>query len=1025
MGMEWLRRHSKSVLFLFALGVLGGLYSLFSLPVSLFPNIQFPRIAVVIDSGDRPVERMIVEVTQPVETAIRSIPGVLNIKSESSRGSMEISADFDWNINMEVALLQVQSAILQILPSLPVGTTFEAKRMMPVVFPIIALGLTSNTNDMVSLRDFAEYQLRPYLLSIPGISKIEILGGNRSEFHVLVDPLKIQGLGITMNDIVNALSANNIVTAVGRIEDFFRLYLILSDTRLDNMDEIKNTIVRKSENGIVDLSDIATIEEGVVPTWTRVTSNGKDAVVMNILQQPGANAVAIAESLKKGLSDFQSKVPKDVHISTWYDQSQLITESANSVRDAIIIGAIFSMIILFLFLSNFKMAFVIAFILPCVLIADVLCMNYLNMSFNIMTLGGMAAAVGLIIDDGAVLLEYITRRQSEIRKNNHEFSSASMTQIAGEMLKPFAGSSLATIIIFFPLVFIQGVMGGFFKALSLTLSISLILSFFFVFFIMPLLGDFFIRRIEREFTGLLDPTLERIKARYLKYMHKFLNNASGLFTAVVILVILGALSYFNLGSGFMPKMDEGGFILDYRTAPGTSLSETHRLLNEVEQLILKMPELDTYSRRTGSQLGGGLTEPNTGDFFIKLKSGLRQNVEDIMRNLRTEIQNKIPGISVETAQLMEDMIGDLTSVPEPIEIKIFGDDQTLLQQTAVNIAKSISSIPGVVEVKNGIIFSGDTVDINVDRIKAALLNLEPKSITEQLALQLNGKIASQIQNNEKIIGIRVWTPESIRNSIESLKNLILMTSDAHHITLNEVATLSIQQGQVDIIRENTKPMITVTARLEGRDLGSTMNAIQNKVKNISYPSKVYIQLGGLYKEQQKSFYQLLIVFISGILLILFLLLYLYNDMTIAFSIILTTLLSLAGIFIGLWITNTELNISTMMGIIMILGIVTEIAIFYFSELCESGNYEMHDSKNIIIAGINRMRPILMTAIITIVALLPLALGIGTGSAMQQPLAIAIISGLIFALPLVLLFMPVLYYKILNLYHAGSRGDTAG
>ena len=1000
----WLQRHQKSILFLLILLTLGGLFTAFKLPVMLFPNIEFPRIMVSVDSGDRPVDRMIIEVTQPLEQALRSVPDVVSIRSTSNRGSAELSVNFNWKTDMVVALLQVQSAVNQVLPSLPAGTTFTAQRMDPIIYPVLGLSLTSNKTNLVALRDFAYFQLRPLLSVIPGVAHIQVVGGAEAEYQVLIDPAKLQAANITLNEVINALTANNVVTGVGRLEEYYRLYLILSDTRLQNVNDLKHTILRSSSNGIIDLDDVAEVVNGTVPQWTRVTANGEDAVLLNILQQPGASTISIQKNIKQVLSNFKNHIPNDIQIKTWYDQSQLVTAAAVSVRDAIIIGAILAVIILFLFLRNLRMTFIVALILPCVLITSILLLFLLHMSFNIMTLGGMAAAVGLIIDDGVVMLEHIMRRLSEGHEG--EATHGPVLSAAMQMLQPLSGSSLATVIIFLPLAFIEGVAGEFFKALAITMATSLIISFFFVFLVVPLLGELLLKREDAKHLETVGPVLKKLHHHYRIFMSKFISKPLWLVLSIFAIVIVGYISYKQVGSGFMPNMDEGGFTLDYVAPPGTSLAETDRLLRQVEQIIMKIPEVSSYSRRTGLQLGGGLTESNTGDFFIWLKKLPRRDIHLIMEEVRNKINLLVPGLRVETSQLMEDMIGDLTAVPQPIEIKIFGDNETVLQDYAKRIAKLISNVPGVVEIRNGIVISGDAIVVNVNRIKAALVNLDPESITKQIQSQLMGTVVSQIQSGEKVIGIRVWTPSSLRDRIEKVKLTPLRTATGNYISLDRVADITIQHGQAEITRENLKPMIAVTARIEGRDIGSTMKDIQKIINKISLPSNLYIEYGGLYKEQQKSFYQMLILFLSAVFLVTVLLLYLYENIYIVFSILFTTLLSLSGVFLGLWITGTELNISSMMGMTMIIGIVTEIAIFYFAELRV---HHQHTSENIIHSGTMRMRPILMTSIIAILALSPLALSIG----MQQPLAIAIISGLILAVPLVLLFMPALYFILIK------------
>lgn len=1004
----WLQRHRVSILFLLVMLTSAGLFTAFKLPVSLFPTTSYPRILVTVDSGDRPADRMVIDITVPLEQALRTVPQVTGIRSTSSRGSAEFSVNFVWGTDMVQALLQVQSAINQIFPNFPVGTTFNAVRMDPAVFPMFGLAITSTAQSLIELYDFSYYQLRPLLSSITGVAKLEILGGQQKEFQIQVNPAKLRAINLTFDDVAKALAANNWITSVGRIEDYYRLYLVSVDTRFQQAKEIAHTILHSGNDGVFELGDVAEVVEGSVPQWTRVSANGQDAVLVNVVQQMGANTVSIAKNVIEKLYSFQKQIPNEIQIKPYYDQSQLIVDSALSVRDVIIIGSILAAIILFLFLRNLRMTFIVATILPCVLATTVLLLHLLGMSFNIMTLGGMAVAVGLIIDDSVVMLEYIMRRLSEGyqgQATHGPVMSASM-----HMLRPLAGSSLATIIIFLPLGFIQGVTGNFFKALAITIAAGLIISFFYVFLAVPLLGEKFLKYSDAKHLEEAGPYLKKLHRLYKKIMEGLLSQFKWLIFVIIALMAIGYIAFSQVGTGFMPYMDEGGFILDYMAKPGTSLTETDRLLRQVEKLIVDIPDVDSYSRRTGLQLGGGLTEANTGDFFIHLKKLPRRNIDAVMTELREKIELYVPGLQVGTAQLMEDMIGDLTAVPQPIEVKIFGNNSFELQKLAKQAAVLLSSIPGVVEVKDGIIISGDAINIQVDRIKTALAGLDPDLITRQIQTQLMGNVISQIQSGEQLFGIRILIPENLRDRILQLEQLSLRATNGHYVSLHNLASMTIERGQAQITRENLKPMIAATGRIEGRDLGSTMQDVKRLMQKLNLPPGFYIEYGGLYQEQQKSFYDLFIVFISAILLVSVLLLFLYENFFILLSILTTTLLSLSGVFLGLWLSGTELNISAMMGMITIIGMITEIAIFYFAELSSYARPTAHELIN---AGIMRMRPILMTTLIAILALLPLALGFGVGAKMQQPLAISIISGLIFALPLVLFIMPTMHFFMLK------------
>jgi CzcA family heavy metal efflux pump len=1005
---EWMQRHRRSILFLIVVLAMGGLAGSLKLPVALFPHVNFPRVVVNLDAGDRPAEQMAIEVTWPVEEAVRAVPEVRNVRSITSRGSAEISINFDWGANMVAAALQVESAISQVLSGLPQGTTFQVRRMDPTVMPVLAYSITSDIHSLVALQDIALYQLRPLLSTVKGVAKVSVQGGAREEYQVVVDPARLASFGLSLNDVAKAVSGANVITAVGKIEDHYKLYLTISDTRFHDLDQIRETILRSGENGMVRLDDIATVSRGTVPQWTRATADGHDAVLFQIYQQPGGNTVQIAREIKNKLAGFRPNLPKGIRIANWYDQSQLIVASVHSVRDAIIIGVLFAVFVLWLFLRNIKMTFIAAITVPCVVATTILLLYALHMSFNIMTLGGMAAAIALIIDDMIVMQEQIVRG---LRSGVGEHHARVMTAVR-EFTRPLAGSSASTIIIFTPMAFLSGVTGAFFKSLSLTMASSLIISFFVAWLAVPLLADYLLNEKDagREEDGILTRVFHQ---SYEKVMEHVLARPSLVMLMIVPLITIGWLSYKHLGSGFMPKMDEGGFILDYRSFPGTSLKETDRLLRQVESILQQTSDVQTYSRRTGFALGGTLSEANEGDFFVRLKTLPRRSIETVMDDIRSRIEHSVPGLQIEMALLMEDLIGDLTAVPQPIEIELFSDDSGLLMKLGPQVAEAIYKISGVVDVKDGIVLAGDALDIRVNRDKASLEGVTPEEVTQTLSDFLTGTVTTRIQQGPKMIGVRVRIPDDGRARISDIRNLRFRAPDGHLFPLKRVATVKAVTGQPQIMRDDLKRMIAVTGRISGRDMGSVIRDVKSVLNKPGLiPKGVYYTLGGLYAQQRIAFTGLIAVFVSAVILVFLLLLFLYERYLVAITILITTLLALAAVFIGLYVTGSEINISSMMGMTMIVGIVTEVAIFYFSEY-HTLPVELGRKAALIQAGKNRMRPIAMTTFAAILALLPLAMGIGQGSAMQKPLAIAIISGLVAQLPLVLIMLPV-FFRLLKL-----------
>jgi CzcA family heavy metal efflux pump len=998
-----MRLHGRPLLFVVAALALAGGYAAFSLPVGLFPRVTFPRVVINIEAGDRPAEQMALVVTKPVEEAIRVVPGVREVRSVSSRGAAEIAINFAWGLDMVAATLQVDAAIAQLLPQLPASTTYLVRRMDPTVFPIIAYGLSSPSVSPIALRDLAQFRLVPLLSTIPGVARVTVQGGAQQELQVLVDPQRLASFGLAVTDITQALASANLLSAVGRLEDHYKLFLVVSDASLHNLEQIRDVVVASSPSGVVHVGDVAQLVDGTVPSWTRVDTDGKPAVLFQIYEQPDGNAVQIAAAVRQQLDRFKPQLPPGVALSNWYDQSALVVASAQSVRDAILIGLVLAGLVLLLFLRSWRVTLIAMLVVPATLATTVLLLGVLGANFNIMTLGGLAAAIGLIIDDVIVMIEHIVRRADAADSAIGDAADPALA--AGrEFLVPLGGSSLATLIVFLPLAFLTGVSGAFFQALAITMAAALIISWLFTAIAVPLLAGRLLggHRAARASAG--PGRIERLHRTLLDGLFR----APWLILAALVpLLVLGWVAYGQVGTGFMPAMDEGGFIIDYRTPPGTAVTETDREVRQVEAILQSIPEVATFSRRTGLGLGGDLNEPNQGDFFVRLKPGPRRPIDDIMAETRRQVEVDVPGFQMELAQLMEDLIGDLTAVPQPIEVKLFSANVADLIPQARQVAAAIAKIAGVVDVKNGVVLAGDALTVRVDATMAALEGLDPDAVTRALNGYLTGTVATQLPQTLKLVGVRVWLPPALRQRDSDLGDLAIRAPDGHLVPLRRVAAIVPDPGQPEIMRDNLQQAVAVTARIEGRDLGSTAADVRQVLDRAGFlkPGMTY-QLGGLYEQQQIAFGDLSKVFLAALAAEFVLLLFLYGAIRLALIILLSSLLSTTAVFMALWLTGIELNITAMMGMTMVIGIATEMAIFYVSEFRDlRRQLPLHSA--LIEASRNRLRPIAMTTLAAILTLLPLALGIGEGSAMQQPLALAIIAGLSLQFPLVLLVMPVI------------------
>jgi len=998
--MSALSRHANALILAALIIVVGGAAAALRIPVSLFPFISYPRVVVAVDAGERDPAQMAAQITRPIEIALRGVPGVTHVRSTTSRGSAEVSLTFPWGQDMAGATMATQGALATVLPDLPAGARFEVRRSDPTLFPVLGVALTSSSLDPQALRQLAELKIRPALLSVSGVAGIDVLGGSAREFAVDVDPSRATALGLSLADVAAAISKGNAVQGVGRLEDRHRLYLVLAENRIASIADLAATPVKTGQSaaaGIVTLGQIAEINPSVAPSYTRITSDGKNAVLINVRQSLTGDTVGIVRETTARLGALG--LPPSVKVTPFYDQSELVTGAANAVRDAILLGAVLAGVVLFVFLRSGRLMLITGLMLPAVLAGTCLVLLTLGMSFNMMTLGGMAAAVGLVVDDAVVMLEHIMRRLQEGKASDRR----SILDAAAEMSRPLVGSTAATMVVFLPLAFVTGVTGGFFKALALTMVAALGLSLLFTRFVLPIAAARWVGAREAEAAERAGGVLARLDRSFGWSAERAFARPT-LFVSVLALVFMAAgwMAWRNVPSGFMPAMDEGGFILDYKAQPGAALNDTDRLLRQVERIITATPEVASYSRRTGAQLGGGLSEPDEGDFFIRLKGGSRRPIDAVMTDLRQRIDERVPGLQIETAQLMEDLIGDLTAVPQPIEVKLFSDNPTLLAASAKQIGQAIGRISGVVEVVDGSRAAGDTVSIAVKPQLALQQGLDPTGVAGQLEALIGGSQATQVRLGEQLVTVRVRVPQTLRSRADEIVQLPLVAPDGHLVRVGQIASVSLVGGQKQLTREDLAPFVAVTARLEGRDLGSAMTDVRAAITKLKVPADVRVDYGGLYTQQKQSFADLTLVFVAAMLLVALLLTFLFEKPRWTLAAVATVLLSAAAVLIGLWCTGIELNISALMGLTMVVGMVTELVIFMLAELDPSASL---DAANLREAAGKRLRPIVMSALIAILTLSPLALGLSRGAGLQQPLATAIIFGLTAAVPLVLLFLP--------------------
>ncbi len=1029
-GTPWFQRLSRPILFLTVSLALVGAYLAFTIPVSVFPNTDFPRIVIGVDNGVMPIDQMLVTITRPIEEAVNSVPGLQKVTSITSRGSAEVDLFFDWKSDMILTLQRVDAVVARLQPELPTTAKVETHRLTFAVFPIIGYSLTSDSMPPNKRWEVATYDLKPRINRLDGVASVIVQGGRIPEFQVTPDPARLLTAGVTVPDILDAIRRTNLIDSPGLIEHGHQLVLGLVSGQVRTPEQIGQIVVKNSPAGVpIRLGDIAKIAPSVAPVYTIVTANGKPAVLLNVNRQPESNTLDVANEVHALIQELTPSLPPGVHLEPFYDQSTIVHDSIASVRDAVLIGIVLSSAILVLFLRDWGTSLVAGLVIPMTLLITFIVLKLTNQSFNLMTLGGLAAAVGLVIDDAIVVLENIVLHRDAGQSHFHAIQSA-----LGELTVPLIGSTITPIVVFLPLISITGVTGSFFRALAVTMTVSLLTSLFLAMSWTPTLSQYLVRRKsasvipgdsseaspdmaallateESHLTGFFG----RVVEFYGRTMQAILKRPWVLAVSSVVIVVLTFACYKYLGSDLLPEMDEGGFILDYFTPPGSSLAESNRILLHIEEILHATPEVENTSRRTGLQLGlAAVTEANRGDFTVKLKRGRKRGIDDIIADVRSEIEQKEPATKVEFIQILQDMIGDLTSQPEPIVIKLFSRDGKLLNDTAPRVAEAIGKVHGVVDVLNGVenTVSGPAVTFQVNPTVAARVGFTSEEVALDAAAVLEGEpAATPVILNDRAYTIRVRFPEQNRASLDRMGDTLLTSSTGRTATLGSLATISTDPGETEILRENLQRLVQVTGRFDGVDLGTGIAAVQKAVNELHLPSSIRVEYGGTYQEQQKSFRDLLMVLFLALLLLFAVLLFEFHTFSAPAAILGSALLSSFGGFVALLVTNTTFNVASFMGMIMVIGIVAKNGILLLDAEHRFRGLGFSAQDAMIQAGRRRLRPIVMTALATIAGMLPLAFAIGAGSQMLKPLAIAVIGGLLSSMVLSLIFTPAIHFYL--------------
>ncbi len=1044
-GQHWIAQHSRPIIFLIlTLGLLGA-YLAFTIPVSVFPATNFPRVLIAVDNGVMPIDQMMVTITRPLEEAVNSVPGLLTVRSVTSRGSAEVDLYFRWDVDMFQTLQYVNAAISRVQPELPSTAKIEAHRLTFAAFPVIGYSLTSDTTPQTRLWEMATYEMKPRLNRLEGVSTVIVQGGQEPEFQIMPDPAKLLAASVTVSDILDAVRKTNLIDSPGLLERNHQLYLGLVNGQVRTPEQIANAVVKNTPAGIpVRIGDVASVSPSVKPVYTVVTANGKPAVLLNINRQPDGNTVQVAREVHDEIESIRKSLPPGIVIEPFYDQSVIVNASIKSVRDAILLGLILASVILVVFLRDWGTSLVAGLVIPVTVMVTFIALKLMGETFDLMTLGGLAAAVGLVIDDAIVVVENIVLHRDLGQSRLEAIQSA-----LRELTVPLIGSTITPVVVFIPLIVITGVTGVFFRALAVTMTVSLLTSLGLAVTWTPTLSQYFIKgsrndagsesepplaggspaepgsanvAAEGDPTALLAAEEKHLSGFFLRvvnfhqhWLRRALERRWLLVAFSASLIVVSYVCYTFSGSDLLPEMDEGGFVLDYIMPAGSSLSETNRVVGHVEQILHEVPEVESTSRRTGMQLGlAAVTEANSGDILVKLRDKRSRGIEDIISDVRADVKQQEPALDIEFIQVLQDMIGDLTSAPEPIQIKLFSQDPKQLEEWAPKVADAIGKIHGVVDILNGIdnTISGPAVTFQVDPSVAARAGFTAEEVALDASAILEGEPApTPVVANDRAYTVRVRFPAANRASLEAMRDTLLVSSTGHTATLGALAAVIENPGQTEIRRENLQRDVAVTARLEGRSLGSGMSDVQKTMAGLHIPASIRVQYGGTYEEQQRSFHDLVMVLILAILLLFIVLLFEFGSFAAPVAILSSALLSTSGVFIALLVTRTTFNISSFMGMIMVIGIVAKNGILLLDADQKMRSLGLSVEDAMLQAARRRLRPIVMTALATVAGMLPLAFAIGAGSQMLQPLAISVIGGVLISMVLSLIITPAVHFYL--------------
>ncbi|HEU4927716.1 MAG TPA: efflux RND transporter permease subunit [Vicinamibacterales bacterium] len=999
-----LDRYGRAIVTVTIVLAAAGLLTAFTLPSDIYPPLVFPRVVVIGHSGTMPARSMMLVVTRPIEQALLEVPGVRRVRSTTFRGATEISAQFDPATDMILALQQAQGKIAEIRGSLPPDLDLAIERLTPAAFPFLSVNLTGGGLSSADLYDYAFYVMRPALSRVPGVGNVEVLASDTREIEVIADPARLTASGLTIGDVADALQAANTLQPVGRYDAGGLQHLVLASGMWKSVRDIPETPLLVKGGATIRVSDVATVQQGAPDRTTLVTGDGTVAANISVSQQVGSNILDVRAGVETALADLARTLPAGLTLSKTYDLAEFVSTAIANVRDAILIGSVLAVIVLLAFLRDWRLTLVASITLPLTVMTTFLVMRWLGETINVMSMGGLAVAIGLVIDDAVVVVENIYRHLDKGQAPAQAVQSG-MT----ELIAPVVGSTLTTVVVFVPLGMLSGVIGQFFRALSITLAAAVLISLVQALTLIPLLAGWAAnRRATQSGTAMHGHKTGGLERVYSRTLDSTMRRPILGIVVALLLAAAGVLLFMRLGSGFLPAADEGGFVIDYNAPPGSALSEIDAVVRRMEDLLKQTPEIAAFTRRTGSELGLFATQQTKGDILVRLKpASTRKAAEDVITGLRDQLEEAAPGFEIEFVQLLQDMLGDLEGAPTPIEVKVFGDDPDTLATISEQVERELEKIAGVVDLV-GVQRGNPETTWDIDPTAIGRLGLNVTQVSEQLSDAWLGDVRTELRLPDRTIPVRVRYPDRYRMDPQRMAETPVRAQDGRSIPLGSVAHATSTEGELVLDRENLRQMAMVSAHLEGRDLGSAVDEVRTKLARVTLPVGYTTEIGGQYASQRQAFRELLTVFAIAAALVFIILVVQFGRFLPAGLILLAAPLSLGGAFALLLITGTDLNVSSAMGLILLVGLVVKNGIVLLDYVHRLHHEGTPFTDALEIAGRVRLRPILMTTLCTLFGLLPLAMGLGAGAELQRPLALAVIGGLTLSTFVTLYLVPLAY-----------------